>query len=135
MANTTYPLAKEAILSGSVDLPSNTINIQAYDGAIYNAAHDFLSDLAGTKKGTAVTVTSKAVTNGRFTASVPTYSTLSVGDQVTVWILYVDGANDAARRLLAFLDRKGDGSEVMFTSTGAAVNLTFPGPLLSIGGT
>lgn len=134
MSNETYPKAKKAILDADVDLLVATIKMQAYDGAVYDAAHDFLNDLAGSKVGAAVTLSGKATTSGKFTATVPIF-TWPNGFTVDALIVYDEGGGtDATRRLLGFIDRRSDGSQISIPTNGGTVTLTWSGPILSIGG-
>jgi hypothetical protein len=132
--NAVYPAAKEAFLDAAEGLLSGTIRMQAYDAAVYNAAHDFLNDVAGTKVGAAVTLTGKATTGGKFTATVPTF-TWPTAHTVTALVVYDEGGGtDATRRLLGFIDRRGDSSPLSVPTNGGTVTLTWTGPILSIGG-
>lgn len=129
-----YPLAKKAILDADIDLLVATINMQAYEGTAYNAAHDFLNDLAGTKIGAAVTLTGKATTAGKFTATVPAFA-WPTGHTINALIIYDEGGGtDATRRLIAIIDRRADGSVLAIATNGGAGTLTWAGPILSIGG-
>lgn len=134
MPNSVYPKAKAAWLDADTDMLVATIRMQAYDGAVYNAADDFLNDVAGTKVGAAVTLTGKATTSGKFTATVPTF-TWPNGHTVTALLVYDEGGGtDATRRLLGFIDRRGDSSPLSVPTNGGTAVLTWTGPILSIGG-
>jgi len=134
MANTRYPLGLEAIMRGEVDFESDTLSIQLYSGAaLYNDAHDFLNDIAGSKAGSPITLTGKDITGGKLTAAIGPF-TPPAATTVVVAILYVNTGVDSTSQLLAWLDKRGDGSDLSFLSDGTALTLNWNGPIYSIGG-
>ena len=111
MANLIYPKAKEAFLSGSIDLSSDTIKciLIDTDDYTYNAADDYLNDVpAGARVGTAQTLASKTVTNGVFDAADVTFSTVT-GDQSEAVLIYKDTGVEATSNLIALLDTAQNG--------------------------
>lgn len=111
MANLIYPKAKEAFLSGSIDLSSDTIKciLIDTDDYTYNAADDYLNDVpAGARVGTAQTLASKTVTNGVFDAADVTFSTVT-GDQSEAVLIYKDTGVEATSNLIALLDTAQSG--------------------------
>lgn len=134
MANATYPKAKEAMLSGNVDLLSSTIKIQMLgtDG-VYDATDTFLSDLVGTKLGAPATIGSKDVALGKFTG---VNGTVSVPESqwVAAAVIYIDTGSSATSRLLAWIDTKSDTTAFSFISTGQPVQPVWNDPYFSIGG-
>lgn len=134
MANEVYPKAKEAMLSGDVDLLSSTVRLQMYaDDAEYDATDQFLDDVVGTKLGAAVAINSKDVSNGQFTGSNGVFSPPD-GQTVSSIVVYIDSGSDATSRLLAWLDTKADTTALTFTSTGVPVQPFWNDPYFSIGG-
>jgi hypothetical protein len=122
MANLLYPKAKEALLSGEIDLTTATVRAILVDGAdyTYDAAHEFLDDVpsgaragnsGGTARGDGVALGSKTVTDGVFDAADATLTAVT-GDVSEFVLLYIDdGSADATSRLLALID----------TATGLAI--------------
>lgn len=106
MANALYPKAKEAFLSGSIDLTSATIKVVGVDLAdyTYSAAHDFYDDIpSGARVGTATALSGKSVTNGVFDASDTTLSSVT-GDQFEAVVIFKDTGVEATSNLIAFID-------------------------------
>lgn len=133
MANTRYPTGLKALADGDVDLLVDTISMQMYSGAaVYNAAHDFLNDIAGSKAGSPVTLTGKATTGGVLTATVPPFSPPAV--TVIAIVLYKNTTVDSTSQLLAWIDQKSDGTPIDIDGDGSAITLNWTGPIYSIGG-
>jgi len=133
MANERYPISLKAILDGDIDLLVNTISLQLYSGAaVYNAAHNFLNDVAGTKRGSAVTLTAKATTDGKFTATVPPVS--PPASTIVAAVFYVNTGVDSTSALLAFINQKADGTPLSIVADGSAFSFNWNGPIFSIGG-
>lgn len=109
MASSIYPKAKESFLSGDIDLTADTIKVVLIDTAdeTYNSADQFLSSItAGGIVGTAVTLTSKTVTNGVFDAADATLTGVS-GDGVEVALIYKDTGSSATSNLIAWVELPG----------------------------
>lgn len=133
MANARYPLGLKAILDGDVDLLVDDISLQLYSGAaVYNVAHDFLSDVGGTQQGSPVTLTGKDTSGGKFTATVPPVT--PPASTIVAAILYVDTGVDSTSRLLAFIDQRSDGTPLSMAVDGSTFSLNWNGPIFSIGG-
>jgi hypothetical protein len=106
MASILYPKAKEAFLSGSINLSSDTIKCVLIDTAdyTYSAAHDFLDDVAaGARVGTAQTLGSKTVTNGIFDAADATFTSVT-GDVCEAILIYKDTGTESTSNLIALID-------------------------------
>ena len=107
MANALYTKAKEAFLSGSINLSSDTIKAILVDSADYTlnlATHDYLDDVpAAARVGSAVTLTSKSVTGGVFDAADPTFTGVT-GDQFEYIIIYKDTGTESTSPLIACID-------------------------------
>ena len=133
MANTRYPTGLKAISDGDVDFLVNTISMQMYSGvAVYNAAHDFLDDIAGSKAGSPVTCTITSTAGGLITATVPAFSPPAV--TVIAIVLYKNTTVDSTSQLLAWIDQKADGTPISIDGDGSAITLNWTGPIFSIGG-
>lgn len=106
MANALYTKGKEALLSGAVNLGSDTIKAvpvdATYTPVIATDAH--LSDIAGGKRvATPVALASKAVTGGAFTAADTTFPAIA-GAAVRYVVIYKDSGVEATSQLLALFD-------------------------------
>lgn len=131
--NNVYPSALDAFLDGTIDVLNDTIKMLLLDGYTYNAAHDFLDDIpAGQRVGTAVTLAGKSRTAGQFFATDPTFPAVATGSTVDGVVVYVDGASDAARRLLAHITRRADTSAISYDTDGSDILLDWAGPIFSI---
>ena len=125
MANALYPKAKESLLSGDLDLPSDTIKAQLIDTGnyTYSTAHDFFDDVGSSAKiGTAGTLGSKPVTSGVFDAADITYSSVT-GATVEAIIIYKDTGNAATSNLIAYIDTASSGLPV--TPNGGDITVTW----------
>lgn len=129
MANALYPKFKEVLLnagaSNPIDLDTNDIRALLVDLAdyTYNAAHEFLSDVAS---GSIVAVSgalgSKTIAGGVFDSADFAFSAVT-GDPCEAIILYQhSGGADSARRLIAFFDTGVGGLPV--TPNGQDINIT-----------
>lgn len=133
MANERYPKGLKAILDGDVDLLVDTIRLQLYSGAAaYDESHDFLDDVAGTKRGSPVTLTGKSTTDGKFMATVPALSPPT--STIVAAVLYVSTGVDSTSRLLAWIDERADGTPLSLAADGSSFTLNWNGPIFSIGG-
>ena len=106
MASAIYPKFKEALLSGSIDLTSDTIKCILVDTAdyTYNAAHDNYDDVpAAARVGTAQTLGSKTVTNGTFDAADATFTSVT-GDPTEAVVIYKEGGTEATSPLIAYVE-------------------------------
>lgn len=71
MANGIYVAAREAFLTGGVDLDTAVIKVALVRGYTYSSAHAFVSDVTGaggTFNGTPVALSSKTTTSAVFDA-------------------------------------------------------------------
>lgn len=105
MANVIYPKCKEGLLSGAINLTTDTVKAALVDSGsyTYSAAHQFLSDVP-TRISDSAAVTSKTVTNGQFDCSDPVFSAVAAGGPHEYIIFYVDSGVAATSELLAFID-------------------------------
>jgi hypothetical protein len=134
MANAVYPKAKEAMLTGDVDLIAETVRLQMFDDdVVYDATDEFLDDVAGTALGAAVEITAKDVTNGQFTGTNGSF-TPTAGATVSALVVFIDSGSEATSRVLAYLDTKGDTAPIAIVTTGDPMLLHWTDPYLSIGG-
>lgn len=106
MANAIYPLYKQALLDGDVniDLNDGTVKVALVDLGTYtySAAHQFLTDLTGTV-GTAQTIGTTTVVNGLFDGDNVTYTGVT-GASAEALVVYIDTGVAGTSRLVTFLD-------------------------------
>lgn len=106
MANVIYNSAKEAFLSGLIDLTSDDIRVILVDLAdyTYDSAHSTLDDIpAGARVAVSTTLTSPTVADGVFDAADVLLSAVT-GDQSEAIVIYQHTGVDATSRLIVFLD-------------------------------
>jgi len=124
MANLLYPKAKEAFLSGDIDLVNDTIKVIALDGAdyTYSSAHDFYDDAASAARvGTATALASKTVTNGVFDAADVTLSSVT-GDEFEFILIFQDTGTESTSHLIALFDTA---TGLAFTPSGGDITITW----------
>lgn len=126
VANTIYPLYKQALLDGdsNIDLNDGTVKVALVDTGTYtySDAHDFLNDLSGTI-GTAGTIANTTVTNGLFDGDDATITGVPASQTGEALVIYIDTGSSATSRLVAYLDT---GMPAMpITTTGVNVLITW----------
>ena len=123
MANAIYPKAKEAFLSGAINMTSDTIKIALVDTGTYtySASHEHYSDLSGVL-GTPVALGSKTVTSGVFDAADATFTTPTAGTSIEALVIYKDTGTASTSDFIAYIDT---GTGLPFTSNGADVDIIF----------
>jgi hypothetical protein len=128
MANAVYTKFKENLLAGLFDLDTNTIKAALIDSYTPNlATHATQADAKGAgavQVGTDQTLTGKAVTNGAFTASTVTWTSVAGGNTPDYVLVYQDGAGDSTRYLIALIDTT-TGVTLPVTTNGGNVTLTW----------
>jgi hypothetical protein len=128
MANAVFTKFKENLLAGLFDLDTNTIKAALIDGYTPNlSTHATLADAKGagaTQVGTDQTLTGKAVTNGAFTASTVTWTSVAGGNTPDYVLVYQDGAGDSTRYLIALIDTT-TGVTLPVTTNGGNITLTW----------
>jgi len=121
MANSLYPKGAEKILSGAIDLTTDTIKaVLVKDSYTYSSAHEFLSDLSTHPVGTAMTLGSPTVTGGYFDASDLTFTAVPSAT-VESLVLYKDTGSGATSPLLAYFDS----SPLPIASNGGDLGVTW----------
>ena len=105
MASGLYDAGREAFLTGSIDVSTDTIKVSLIDTGTYTvdlATHDFYNDLSG-EVGTAVTLGSKTTTAGVFDAADATFSSVS-GNTVEAVVIWKDTGVASTSPLIAYVD-------------------------------
>lgn len=107
MANTVYAKGKEALLSGDIDIPVDTIMVGLFRASAYtpNTASDQYLSTAGTPVATA-TLASKTVTSGVFDAADATFTAVAAGAAIDYAVIYKDTGSAATSPLLYIIDGK-----------------------------
>lgn len=106
MANALYAKGKEKILSGSINLPSDTIKAALLSSA-YTAnlsTDEFWSGISANVLNTPQTLASKSVTGGVFDAADVTFTAVTSGSTVKAVVLYKDTGTASTSPLLAYID-------------------------------
>lgn len=107
MANALYPKGKEGILDDTVNLSSGTIKAALLRSYTYSSAHEDLADITGsgaTIVAYSGTIGSKTFTSGVFDAANVTWTAVANGAACNNFVLYQDGATNADRRVIMFVD-------------------------------
>ena len=123
MASAIYPIAKQGMLSGSFNLPTDTIRAVLIDTGTYtySTAHDFYNDLSGVVGTESGVFGTKTVTNGVFDAADITFSAVT-GATVEAIVIFQDTGNVATDRLIAYVDTA---TGLPVTPNGGDINIVF----------
>ena len=127
-----YPITKKAIAEGynlsGADLRAILVDLADYT---YSAAHDFLDDVpSAARVAVSTSLTGFAATvsgdNVQISNTDKTISAVT-GDPVEAVIIFDNnGGADSARRLIAYITKKQDGTtDIAFTPNGSDVLLDF----------
>lgn len=118
-----YPKAKEAMLSGGINLATGTVKAALVDTGTYtySAAHEFYTSVSASVVGTPATLASKTVTGGVFDADDVTFASVT-GNSIEAVVLYIDTGTPATSRLIAYIDA---GSGLPLTPNGTNVQMVW----------
>lgn len=134
MANALFDIYKEQLLfpgtlgtsSGTaVDLQTDTIKASLIDHAVVTpapATHTVFDDLDTAEIGTGVALTGKGNTDGAFTASATTLSSVTGSDAESI-VLWKDTGTLSTSTLLVYLDTNVTGLPV--TPSGGDITITW----------
>lgn len=105
MANVIFDSAKEAFLSGDIDMLTDTIRAVLIDTGTYtfNAAHDNYDDLTGIVGTESAALTGKTVTDGTFDADDISFLAVT-GNTAEAIVLFKDTGNPATDALILYID-------------------------------
>lgn len=106
MANALYAKGKEKILSGSINLPSDTIKASLLSSA-YTAnlsTDEFWSTISANLLNTSQTLASKSVTGGVFDAADVTFTAVTSGSTVKAVVIWKDTGTPSTSPLLVYID-------------------------------
>lgn len=126
MVSAVYPKALTEALTGNLDLTTGISAMLVSNAYTFNRLHDFVDDVVANELTGAgrVSLTGNSVTdNGTnavvFDANDIVFPTVDAAQTVEACIIYRDGASDAARALLFYLD----GTNI--TTNGTDVSVAF----------
>lgn len=124
MASAVYPSAKEAFLSGAIDLTTDTIRAVLIDTGTYtyNAAHDNYDDLSGIVGSESAAFSAKTVTGGVFDAADITFSSVT-GNTVEAIVIFKDTGTASTDALIAYIDSASSGLPA--TPSGADISVVW----------
>jgi hypothetical protein len=126
MANKLYPKFKAQLMIGALDLRAQVVKALLLDGTsdyVYSDSHEFLSDVAAgarVKKTNVLTGKTVNLTTGAFDSDDPTAEAVT-GEDISRVLLYIEGASDAASRLIMFQDTGV--TTVPFTPDGSDIRI------------
>jgi len=128
MANALYPKWKQQLLqfAANNDLSTGTVKVALIDTGTYtyNSTNQFWSSAVSAVVGTPQTIGSKTFTNGVFSGSNVTFTSVS-GASVEALIIYIDTGTDATSPLVAYIDSDVTGLPV--TPNGGNITITWSG--------
>lgn len=123
MANAVYPKGLAALMSASINIPSDTIKAVLLTSAYtYSATHQFLSDLTGSV-ATSGALTSKTVVSGVFVGTIPTFTALT-GSTVARVVFYKDTGTSTTSPLISYPDTKSDTTAISYVPNGSDLTVT-----------
>lgn len=118
--NTSYPKGMEKLLSGSINVPTDTIKAALLPNAYtYSASHEFLSQL-GARVGTDQSLANKSVTDGVLDADDLDFGNLPPGDTIKAIVLYKDTGNASTSPVLLYIDTA---TGLPMTTNGGAITV------------
>lgn len=106
MANALYGKGKEKLLSGSINLSSDTIKVALMSSAYSPnlSTDEFYSGISANVLGTPQTLSSKTITLGVFNAANPTFPAVTSGSTASRLVIYKDTGLASSSPLLAMID-------------------------------
>lgn len=106
MANTFYALGAEKILSGDIDLITDTIKVILVKNTYPQnlTTDEFLDDVDPYRLNTDQTLGSKSVALGVFDAGDATWTAVTAGDTSEGVVIYKDTGSSATSPLIAYID-------------------------------
>jgi len=130
-----YTSGKEKLLSETIKLATGDVRLMPIDKTLYSAlvTHASLSDVpAGARVAAGVTTTGRTFTSGSFDTSDVPFPVIAQGKTVSAYICYQQGTGDADSWLLSYTDEQPDGSPILFSGNGGAMQAQTPQGIISI---
>lgn len=125
MANALFDAGREGFLAGDIAWDSDDIRCCLVRGYTFSASHTALSDVVsagGTVVQSSSAFSSKTTTAGVADAADVLFSAVPAGSAITSVIIYKEGASDATRNLIAYIDT---GTGLPITPTGADITVAW----------
>lgn len=127
MASQKYPLGKQAIYNGEIDLEDDEIRVAGVtSGYTYSDAHQFKSSVPSYTGSTDTALSGKTTALGVFDANnmTPWNSTLAIdggSNDIVAWVIFKWSGADATSPLIAYIDISGN----PITPNGGDINITW----------
>jgi len=107
MANFLYPAAKEALLTGQIDWLTDDVRCSLIRSYTYDNTDATIADVTGgggEVVQSSASFTTKTADLGVADADDVTFDTVTAGADITSVIIFVEGATDADRKVIAYID-------------------------------
>lgn len=106
MANALYGLGKEKILSGAIDLMTDTIKVRLVKNTYAQnlTTDEFVSSVTKITGTTDQTLTGKSITLGVFDAADPTFTAVPAGETSEGVVIYKDTGTESTSPVLVYVD-------------------------------
>lgn len=128
MANAVYPKAKESFISQnpSIDIDTDTIKIALVKitgtGAVsYSSANQYWNAISSGLVGTAQTLGTKVITDGKFSSASATFTAVSSAGNTLGLVIYKDTGTASTSPLIAWLDT---GTNIPATPNGGDITVS-----------
>jgi hypothetical protein len=107
MTNALYAKGAEKILSGSINLATDTIKVALVKNTYPQnlATDEFYTSISAYVLGTPQALAGKSVAGGIFDANDPTFSAVAAGDTSEGVVIYKDTGVAGTSALLAYIDQ------------------------------
>ena len=122
MANALYPSGRRRMISGGIDLDTDTLTIVGMTNAYsYSPTHEFASDLDG-EIGTPFNLTGRVVLDdGVFDADDVTYMGVAIGVILERLAIYKNTGSPASSPLIYYCDTTSGGSPLSRVGDGGGI--------------
>lgn len=106
MANALYAKGKEKLLSGAINMSSDTIKAALVSSAYTEilATDEFYTSISASVLGTPQTLASKSVSGGVFDAADINFAAVAAGSTAKAVVIYKDTGLAGTSALIAFID-------------------------------
>ena len=106
MPNFMYTKAKEKLLSGAINLATDSLRVALVkEGYAANeSAHEFLTDLGANRISSDQALTGQSIAGGAFDASDPTFPAVAAGDVAGAVVIYKHTGVAGTSPLLFYFD-------------------------------
>lgn len=126
MANIPYPSGRQAFATKQINWVSDAISVVLLKSSyVYNAAHDFLNDIAAGHRIVAVGLTGKTASGGVLFAANAVTAAVAAGSTVERLVIYLNTGNEATSTLIMHMDHASDGTPIFKQTNGSAITLNW----------